>query len=104
MRISELAVEVAGAAVGGGPDADVDRVVQDSGRAGPGALFVAVRGRRADGHDFAAEAAARGAAVAGERGLALPPGARWLGLSDTRAGLAELAAVLPAPPARRPAG
>jgi UDP-N-acetylmuramyl-tripeptide synthetase len=101
MRISELAREVAGAAVGGGPDAQVDRVVHDSGRAAPGALFVAVRGRRVDGHDFAAAAARSGAAVAVERDVPLPPGAAWLRLVDTRAGLAELAAAVHGRPARR---
>jgi UDP-N-acetylmuramoyl-L-alanyl-D-glutamate--2,6-diaminopimelate ligase len=101
MRISELAREVAGAAVGGGPDAQVDRVVQDSRQAAPGALFVAVRGRRADGHDFAVEAARRGGAVAVEREVALPPGAAWLRLPDTRSGLAELAAAVQGRPARR---
>jgi UDP-N-acetylmuramyl-tripeptide synthetase len=101
MRISELAREVAGAAVGGGPDARVDRVVHDSGQAAPGALFVAVRGRRVDGHDFAAAAARSGAAVAVERDVALPAGAAWLRLADTRASLAELAAAVSGRPARR---
>jgi UDP-N-acetylmuramoyl-L-alanyl-D-glutamate--2,6-diaminopimelate ligase len=101
MRISELARDVAGATVGGGPDAQVDRVVDDSGQAAPGVLFVAVRGRRVDGHDFAAAAAERGAAVAVERDVALPAGAAWLRLADTRAGLAELAAAVNGRPARR---
>jgi len=101
MRISELAREVAGAAVGGGPDVQVDRVVDDSARAAPGTLFVAVRGRRVDGHDFAAAAAERGAAVAVERDLGLPPGAAWLRVADTRAGLPELAAAVHGRPARR---
>ena len=101
MRVSELAREVAGATVGGGPDAEVDRVVHDSTLAAPGALFVAVRGRRADGHDYAAAAAAAGAAVAVEREVALPPGASWLRLPDSRAGLAELAAAVHGRPARR---
>jgi UDP-N-acetylmuramyl-tripeptide synthetase len=101
MRISELAREVAGAGVGGGPDVQVDRVVHDSAQADAGSLFVAVRGRRVDGHDFAAVAAERGAAVAVERDVALPPGAAWLRLADTRAGLAELAAAVHGRPARR---
>src|SRR2546430_9105313 len=50
------------------------RVVQDSRVTGPGDLFVAVRGLRHDGHDFAAEAARAGAAVAVERPVPLPPG------------------------------
>ena len=48
-------------------------VVQRPEDAGPGALFCAVRGLRADGHDFAADAVARGAsAVLVERPLDVP--------------------------------
>ncbi len=51
----------------------VTAVVQRPEDAGPGALFCAVRGLRADGHDFAADAVARGAsAVLVERPLDLP--------------------------------
>jgi UDP-N-acetylmuramoyl-L-alanyl-D-glutamate--2,6-diaminopimelate ligase len=100
MRLADLASEAAGAAVRDGPDYDVGRVVAESGQAGPGALFVAVRGRRADGHDFAAAAAGAGAAVALERQVALPPGTPWLLLPDTRAGLSELAAAVLGRPAR----
>lgn len=45
-------------------DAVVRTVTIDSRRAGPGALFVALRGRHADGHDFVADALARGAVAA----------------------------------------
>ncbi|HEY7198626.1 MAG TPA: UDP-N-acetylmuramoyl-L-alanyl-D-glutamate--2,6-diaminopimelate ligase [Candidatus Dormibacteraeota bacterium] len=100
MLLSELAHEVAGAAAGG-PDQAVDRVVNDSAEAGPGALFVALRGRRADGHDFAAAAAAAGAAVALEREVALPPGTAWLRLDDARRALPELAAAVQGRPGRR---
>lgn len=44
------------------PDA-VSGVVTDSRLAGPGDLFVALRGPRTDGHRFVADAAARGAAL-----------------------------------------
>jgi UDP-N-acetylmuramoyl-L-alanyl-D-glutamate--2,6-diaminopimelate ligase len=101
MRLADLAKDVAGVVVGAGGDADVRRVVNDSREAGPGDLFVAVRGRRADGHDFAGAAAARGAAVALEHELALPPGTPWLRLAEPRAGLAELAAAVLGRPARR---
>ncbi|HUH07240.1 MAG TPA: UDP-N-acetylmuramoyl-tripeptide--D-alanyl-D-alanine ligase [Egibacteraceae bacterium] len=43
-------------------DRVVDSVVIDSRQARPGALFVPLAGERADGHDFIADAAARGAA------------------------------------------
>jgi len=47
-------------------------VAVDSRKAGPGDLFVAMKGERADGHDFASQAVSRGArAVLGGR---VPPG------------------------------
>jgi len=101
MRLGHLAEGVAGAAVQAGARVDVRAVVHDSRSAGPGDLFVAVRGLRADGHDFAAAAAARGAAVAVERPVPLPAGTAWLRLADTRLGLAELSAELHGRPARR---
>jgi UDP-N-acetylmuramoyl-L-alanyl-D-glutamate--2,6-diaminopimelate ligase len=101
MHLSDLAQEIAGASVGAGPDHDVDRVVQESGQVGPGALFVAIRGRRADGHDFAAAAADAGAAIALEREVPLPPGTPWLRVPDTRRALPELAAAVLGRPARR---
>jgi UDP-N-acetylmuramoyl-tripeptide--D-alanyl-D-alanine ligase len=57
----------------------------------PGDLFVALRDRR-DGHDFVAEALARGAAAAMvERDVpGLPPGAPLLRVADTLAGLTAL--------------
>src|SRR5690606_18424021 len=57
-------------------DPEVTAVVQDHGRATPGALFVARRGARFDGHAFAAAAVAGGAvAVVGD-----PPAERVAGL------------------------
>jgi UDP-N-acetylmuramoyl-L-alanyl-D-glutamate--2,6-diaminopimelate ligase len=100
MHLRDLAAGVAGAAVRSGGGAEVRAVVQDSRRAGPGDLFVAVRGLRADGHDFAAAAAARGAAVAVERPVPLPAGTPWLRVADGRLGLAELAAALHGHPSR----
>src|SRR5579859_889574 len=101
MRLRDLAAGVAGAAVQAGGGVEVRAVVHDSRRAGPGDLFVAMRGLRVDGHDFAAAAAARGAAVAVERPVPLPAGTPWLRLGDGRLGLAELAAALHGHPSRR---
>ncbi|TMK30501.1 MAG: UDP-N-acetylmuramoyl-tripeptide--D-alanyl-D-alanine ligase [Actinobacteria bacterium] len=44
-----------------GADATVTAVVIDSREAGPGSLFVAMRGERDDGHDFVTDALSRGA-------------------------------------------
>ncbi len=101
MRLSLLAANVPGSVVVAGADFDVRRVIQDSRLAGEGDLFVAVQGLNADGHDFAAAAAARGAAVALQRRLPLPAGTPQLKLDDTRWGLGELAAALNGRPARR---
>ena len=101
MRLAELAAEVPGARVESGADVEITRVLQDSRRAGPGDLFVAVPGLTVDGHSFAADAAARGAAVALERRVTLPAGSSVLIVPSTRAALAELAAALLGRPARR---
>ena len=64
-------------------------VVIDSREARPGALFAALPGTRADGHDFAAAAVAAGATVV----LASrPAGVPALIVSDVQAALADLAA------------
>lgn len=52
------------ALVRGDPELVVTSVVSDSRLAGPGALFVCLRGTRADGHDFLADARGRGALAA----------------------------------------
>ena len=42
---------------------EIDRIVYRADRAAPGAVFACLRGLRADGHDFAAEAVANGASA-----------------------------------------
>lgn len=78
LRVAQLADVVGGEAAGPGDDERViDHVVVDSRRAGPGALFVALPGATVDGHDFVADAAARGAGgclVAAGRPLPDAPG------------------------------
>ncbi|WP_434212991.1 UDP-N-acetylmuramoyl-tripeptide--D-alanyl-D-alanine ligase [[Pseudomonas] boreopolis] len=46
-----------------GDDVAIDAVTQDSRTLAPGSLYVALRGERFDGHDFATDAAARGASA-----------------------------------------
>jgi UDP-N-acetylmuramoyl-tripeptide--D-alanyl-D-alanine ligase len=75
LSLAEVAT-LTGGRLDGVPDPTVvvsGRVVVDSREVGPGGLFVAVRGERADGHDFAADAAAAGAvAVIAERPVGVP--------------------------------
>jgi UDP-N-acetylmuramoyl-tripeptide--D-alanyl-D-alanine ligase len=64
----------------------------DSRTTPPGALFVAVRGPRFDGHDFLAEAAGRGARAAlVHRDAEAPAGLPRVRVADTTRGLADLA-------------
>lgn len=76
-------------------DAEVTAVVHDSRAVTAGAIFVAIKGARADGAEFAADAVARGAlAVVCETALDSVSPALWIPTTDARLALAELAAVL----------
>src|SRR5512134_1790628 len=82
-------------------DLPVTGVVHDSRAASPGAVFVAIRGHRADGATFAQDAIARGAAAVvaetpAPSGVAVP----WLVTADARLALAELADVFHGHPSR----
>lgn len=73
MKRSEL-LKLAGVKDKGGDKFEFDAITEDSRRARPGALFVAMKGEKTDGHDHIADAAARGAvAVLGDRKTP-PPG------------------------------
>jgi len=96
MRLSEAA-KATGAALAGS-DVAFDSVATDSRTLRTGALFVALRGERFDGHAFIAQALAQGAAaVMVERGAAADAGASdghvpRLVVDDTRKALGALAA------------
>jgi UDP-N-acetylmuramoyl-tripeptide--D-alanyl-D-alanine ligase len=62
MPLSMIAVWTHGKLLGG--DVEVGGVAIDTRRLQPGDLFVAIKGERVDGHDYLAEAAARGAVAA----------------------------------------
>ncbi|GLZ10602.1 UDP-N-acetylmuramoyl-tripeptide--D-alanyl-D-alanine ligase [Actinomadura sp. NBRC 104425] len=90
LPLATIAELTGGVAHGDGADAVVrGPVVIDSRAVAPGALFAALRGERADGHDFAAAALAAGAAgVLAER----PVGGPAVVVDDVRAALGRLAA------------
>ncbi|HRT56542.1 MAG TPA: UDP-N-acetylmuramoyl-tripeptide--D-alanyl-D-alanine ligase [Candidatus Paceibacterota bacterium] len=80
---------------GGSPDAAVQRVCTDSRQVRAGDVFFALAGERFDGHEFVAEAAARGAvAVVVNRGRPVPApgGCALVAVEDTRRALGQLAA------------
>ncbi len=92
-RLEEVEAASGGAREG---STELDGVAVDSRRVEPGNLFVAIRGARVDGHEFAAEAAARGAKalLAARRPANLPAGFPAVIVPDTIAALRALAAAL----------
>jgi UDP-N-acetylmuramoyl-L-alanyl-D-glutamate--2,6-diaminopimelate ligase len=92
------------AQAGAALDREVTAIAYDSRRVAPGALFVAMRGQKADGIDFARQAIARGAAAVVSESPAPAElrgsGAAWLHTADARLALAELAAAFYGHPSR----
>lgn len=67
MRLGEIASRMAGA-LHGDPDLLVTGFATDSREAGPGILFLAIRGEKVDGHDYVPQASSAGSvAVVAER-------------------------------------
>ena len=92
-------VDLAGMLIADGgvfADAEVAEVTSDSRRSGPGTVFVAVAGTKADGASYAADAVARGAvAVVAARGTGLGElPVPVLFVEDPRLALAKAAAAL----------
>jgi UDP-N-acetylmuramoyl-L-alanyl-D-glutamate--2,6-diaminopimelate ligase len=101
MILRELASRFPRATVAGPLDAEISRVTADSREAGPGVLFVAVRGHAADGHGYIGSALAAGAsAIVAETA---PPAdlsveVTWFHVSDSREALAAAASALAGEP------
>jgi UDP-N-acetylmuramyl-tripeptide synthetase len=73
-------------------DPEIRTITFDSREAGPGALFVALRGARYDGHDFVEAAIEQGAdALVVEDAAGIPEGFPVVVVDDSRARLAALA-------------
>ena len=90
--LTSLAAAVGGRLVGSG-DIRIDDVTHDSRTAGPGVLFVAIRGASADGHDFVPAVVAAGSpAVVVDHHLDIAT--RQIVVPDTRAALGPLAAAV----------
>ncbi len=60
---ARLVAALAGARVAGSLPPSIDAIAGDSRAVRPGTLFVALRGERVDGHDYVADAIARGASA-----------------------------------------
>jgi len=92
LALADVAAATGGRLAAGDPGIRASGVTIDSRRAEPGQLFVAIAGPRFDGHDFLAEAAARGAVAAlVHREVSAPAGMGLVRVADTTRALADLA-------------
>jgi UDP-N-acetylmuramoyl-L-alanyl-D-glutamate--2,6-diaminopimelate ligase len=83
------------------PGIDVRGVAYDSRQVKPGDVFVALRGLKAAGADFAADAIRRGAvAIVADRPADSPTSVPWVVVPDARAAMAEIAAEFYGHPSR----
>ena len=84
MKLEEI-IEESALSVEPASNPEISSVVSDSRRVTPGALFVAIAGERADGFDFAADAARLGAAaVASDRPRPADFPVPWVRVADPR--------------------
>lgn len=101
MKLKEILEELPYREVKGAANPDITAVTYDSRRVIPGALFVAVKGKRHDGHDFLADAVGRGAAaVVVERVSADAAAVSQVIVDDARRALAAAAAAFYRHPGR----
>lgn len=92
IKLAEVIAATGGAPSPGDYSQTVNNVVIDSREAGPGSLFVAFAGARADGHDFVADSARAGAVAAlVQRDVEAPPGFVTVRVPDTLLALQRLA-------------
>jgi UDP-N-acetylmuramoyl-L-alanyl-D-glutamate--2,6-diaminopimelate ligase len=98
VRLSDLMTRLPGAELHADPGLEVAEVTHDSRRAGPGSVFVAIRGLVTDGSRFV-EAARRKGAVAVVSEEPPEPGVPWVRVPDARAALARLSAAVLGDPA-----
>ncbi|WP_438394433.1 UDP-N-acetylmuramoyl-tripeptide--D-alanyl-D-alanine ligase [Caballeronia sp. DA-9] len=89
--LRDAALEIPGAIVLGDENIAFDRVSTDSRTAGPGDLFIAIKGDRFDAHDFLPQVAQRGATAVLASHLPANFAAPVIKVKDTRVALGALA-------------
>jgi UDP-N-acetylmuramoyl-L-alanyl-D-glutamate--2,6-diaminopimelate ligase len=103
MKLRELLIRLHRPLIDGDPEVEVASVTADSRAVEMGAVFVAVRGRQADGRRFVRPAVEAGAvAVVSEspRETGDPTEVAWIQVADARAALSALAAALQGDPSQ----
>lgn len=77
----------------GSLDVRITEIVNDSRKAGPGCLFICIRGAVSDGHRYASDVAAAGAAVlVVEEAVSVPANVTVIRVADSRIAMARMAA------------
>jgi UDP-N-acetylmuramyl-tripeptide synthetase len=99
VKLQQLVSRVPGAEIRGDAEVEIAAVTHDSRRAGPGSLFVAIRGAAADGNDFVDAARRKGAVAVGSEQDPRGEGA-WVKVENAREALALLSAAALGDPAR----
>jgi UDP-N-acetylmuramoyl-L-alanyl-D-glutamate--2,6-diaminopimelate ligase len=92
MPLKTLVSQLNAARIDGPLERDVAGIAYDSRRVKPGFVFVAMRGEKADGHDFIATAAEQGASAIVCEEAQPAGGATVIVVPDSRAALATIAA------------
>ena len=102
MRLKELLAEIQAVSFWGQPDLDISGIAYSSSLVEPGNIFVAIRGLKADGHDFIPEAKQKGAtAIVSERQKPEELDLTWIQVPDAREALALISASFYGHPALR---
>jgi UDP-N-acetylmuramoyl-L-alanyl-D-glutamate--2,6-diaminopimelate ligase len=101
MQLADLIRRVSAITINGSVNREIESISYDSRRAGPGHVFVAIRGEHFDGHSFIEEAVEKGVvAVVAER-AGLSHRATMIVVRDSREALAQLASVFYGEPAKK---
>ena len=102
MKLSRLLSDISDVGIGNFSEREISFVTLDSRKAKAGCIFVAIRGSRCDGGEYAAEAYARGARVfVSERILELPKDSTVIISKNVRKTLAEICSNLSGNPEKK---
>ena len=93
MNLAKMLERVEYECISGTTDVEITQVVNDSRKAGPGALFLCIRGAVVDGHTFAEAVVNQGAgALVVEEEVDVPEGVTVIKVADSRYAMALIAA------------
>ena len=102
MTLRELVQDITFQVVSGSLDMEVESLVYDSRKAGPGSLFVCIKGAAFDGHGFVSQVVEAGCkALVVMDDVSVPEGVTVLKVEDTRYALAFLSAAYFGHPAKK---